>query len=155
MSTVDQQLKDANTRAETAESNVLKFKSKADAFDKIEAAVGEELAKSPEALALAAQDGQEFRKSLVDELIRLDRLGGDLGDDDKAVDNARKEYSTYPMARLKTFIARHEKATKGGEQLKGGATSVPKAGESAATVKSDAPGALPSFLKNPAITNQV
>lgn len=70
---------------------------------------------TPEQLLAMLEAGKGYRDSLVETVVKADRADGTLGDDDKAVADARKEYAAMPMRALKSLAARAEKALEGSD----------------------------------------
>lgn len=74
----------------------------------------EDIATDVDQVVSLVQAGKAYRDSLVDTIVKADRAEGALGDDEKAVADARKEYAAMPLRALKTLAARAEKAMEGG-----------------------------------------
>lgn len=83
----------------TAEHATLKAQAEANAtkaagFDALTAAIGEDLIKSPDTLKRLVAEAKHFHATLVDEIVKLDRLSGVLGDDPAEVTAAKSFMAT-------------------------------------------------------------
>lgn len=146
-------LEKANDRIKSLETESKDLKPKAKQFDAIEAACGEEAVKSPEAMARAIQDGNDYRKEVVDDIVAAERLAGMVeGDDEKAVEAAKAQYKGWSLAKLIAWQGKLKSvAPKGESQIDGGdpnATGAEEGGKD--TKKTDEKG-VPTLLNNPAI----
>lgn len=107
-------------------------KATVEALAAIKAAVGEALAADPKALAAAVNDGQQYRKQLIDDVVALERVAGLCGDTDAAVSGAKGLYAGADIAILKAradaLRAKHGAPAK----LAGGDPNVTGAGGSSA-----------------------
>ena len=132
----------------TADTTIKILQPKADGLDAIKSALGADatLADDPSALAALAQHGKAARDALIDTCIRYDRtVSKSLGDDDKAIADAKAEYGAMPPRALKSLADRYSAAmadiTEPG--VKGGDPNQQKpAGEGGE--KAAAPGAFSS-----------
>lgn len=104
----------------TVENELSTAKPKAAAHDSLKAALKnaglEELADQPEQLVVLVGAGKSYCAELVDTIVKADRAEGTLGDDEKDVEAAKKEYAAMPLRALKTLAARAAKALEGGDQ---------------------------------------
>jgi len=64
----------------------------------------------PAQLLADVEAGEAFRKSLIDDLIKEDRLSGALGDDEASVEQFKSFYSGQPLAMLKSQLAAKQKS---------------------------------------------
>jgi hypothetical protein len=107
----DMELKDqltaeqAKTAALTTERDAAK--AAASKLDALKAALGGDaaLADNPAQVAGLVLAGKAYRTTLVDAVVKSERLAGVLGDDPEAVEAARKDYDALPLATLKRLAA--------------------------------------------------
>lgn len=110
---------------DTASVDALKAaQPKAAQFDAIKSALGADAALADDATQLAALAlaGKAYRSSLVDQVIKADRLSGLVGDTDADVAGARKEYDALPLRTLKFMADKAATSTAGSDEprLQGG-----------------------------------
>ena len=131
------------------QDNFAAAEPKAKNYDAIEKAIGKELADNPAALKQAVTDAKIYRDGLIDSIVAAERLGGMVGDDEKAVTEAKSGYADWPISKLRAWKEKLGKTAPPGGTLKGGdpnATGAPAPGE-----RQDK-GAVPSPINNPAVT---
>lgn len=92
---------------------------KAAGFDAVVAAIGEELAKSPDALKRSVAEARQFRDGLIDEVVKCERLAGLLGDDPQSVSDAKTFLSSMSTDMLS------KRAAALGKKISGGAAQIP------------------------------
>lgn len=113
----DMDLQQTQQKLASTEAALNDAKPKAMAHDALKSALkgvgAEGLVDQPEQLAVLVEAGKGYRDSLVETIVKADRLEGCLADDEKAIADARKDYVAMPMRALKTLAARAEKALEG------------------------------------------
>lgn len=110
---LQEQLDTANTTIKTLTTERDTAKAAAGKLDSLKTALGEHaaLADDTDGLAALALAGKAYRSDLVADIIKADRLAGELGDDEDAVNTARKEYEGMPLAALKRLATAATKTT--------------------------------------------
>jgi len=123
----------------------------AGALEAVKKALGEDapLLDAPDKLASAVADGRKFHKSLVDDIVTLERhlkITGDSEDDVKA---ARELYETMPIGKLENVRKALEARRQPNSQIQGGDPNNTNPGRFQRTAGED--GASKSPLDNPAL----
>lgn len=111
--TLQEQLDAATGANKTLTAERDNAKAAAAKHEAIKAALGADhaaLADDPAQLAGLVTAGKAFTSSLVETMVKADRLNGALSDDPAAVEEARKEYAAMPLGALKRLAAGAEKA---------------------------------------------
>lgn len=108
-------------------AQVKALRVKAEAYDALQAALGDELLADPLGLAKACADGKQYRADLIDEVVRLERIAGYVGDSEADVVAAKSLYAGAPLNTLITRIdalAKHAQPEdpRGGDPNNTGAT---------------------------------
>lgn len=109
--------KQLETQLATANTKLADLTPKASRYEAIVKEIGGELADDPAQLGARVKEAQAFRKALVENIVRLERLAGvTKGDDKAAVDAATKVYEGLPIEKLQALEGRMKAiAPKGAE----------------------------------------
>lgn len=93
--------------------------TKAAGFDALVAEIGDDLIKSPDTLKRLVTEAKHFHATLVDDLVKCERLAGYLGDAPTDVDAAKKYMATMSAEMLSGRLAALSKKLNGAGQIPG------------------------------------
>ncbi len=112
-----EQLKALQTKHEQLTKDLEAATTKAAAYDELAKAVGEDLAKDHARLARIVNDGRAYHKSLVDDIVRMERLSGIVkGDDEAAIEQAKAAYKDRDIDFLQAWQQRLARQVKGADE---------------------------------------
>lgn len=127
---LEAQVKAANQRATDAETKAAEAKAATDFVAKTRAALGDEhkaLADDPAQLVALAIAGKAYRTSLIDDIVKVERTKGLIGDTDAAVKEARETFEALPVTKLAKLRDSYGKAFESGGAVQGGDPNASKA----------------------------
>jgi len=104
-------------KVNTATARIKALEPQEASLTALKSVVGDDLFADPEKLKQTIADGKAYRDETINEVVRLKRLKGLVGDDDAAVADAKSFYSTMPLSMLKKELEGLGKAMPEGGQL--------------------------------------
>lgn len=120
MKLTDDQIKKLQDEHAAFKAQIESLSGVAETLKAVQAAVGDDLVANPAALKQAVEDGQAYRKELIDGIVKAKRLLGMVGDSEDDAKAAAALYAHADISTLKTEAAGYAKQATQGGRLQGG-----------------------------------